>query len=925
MNRSALTQILCFVIVSLVGASDGRAQVLTGNLSGMVSDETGAVLPGASVRLSSPALIGGASVRVTNEKGQFRWPDLAPGLYTLDVELTKFARYREEAIPVGVGAHIERTVTLNLEGLAESVAVQAEGSTVDVRRSGLANRYGLDQLKSIPVRRYSMFDFIKASPGVSPTSPSSGTDNSMSVFGSGANENLFLLDGTNFTCPCSGGAAPQPDVDVIQEVQIDSIGASAEYGNIQGAVINIVTKQGGNEVSYDASYYWQSDDLTNHPVEVACTSCSLPRTRYTRATYRDLTTHLGTPIVRDRLWFFGGYQYLRDSDSQPGTEPLFPRSSKYDKVFAKGTWQITPRLKLLSSFHDEFWASPERPTLSRPFETTVRTTGSRPTATFGHLTHILGANTLWDARVSRFVAPQRSRPNVGTGDISNHSDVATGLSSGGPAQFGGLTLIRTTAKASVSHYRSGWLKADHELKIGGQVENGKHFAYTVLSGGVRYIDNNGAPFQAVFRDPFTTGGQFITTGAFASDAVRIGQRLTVNLGVRVDHNRAISQDLARRDAQGRETNDTIRGLGTLYKWNVVSPRLGMTAKLTADGRTVLRASYGRFHQGVLTGELAPVHPGLTPTTTAAFEAATGRYSRIISIVNPTINLRLNPDTHSPRTDQIGIGVDREVGRRIAVAVSFVHKEGRDFIGWTDTGGLYRPETRTLADGRTIPVFVLTNSTAARRFLLTNPSDYELKYDGVLFALEKRWSAGWQAFGSYGWSRVEGLQPFSGAPAGSGQFSSTFGGGSTLGRDPNSLTNARGRLPNDRPHMFRLMGSVVVPRTRFVVATNLQYFTGLPWAATTQISLPQGLQRVLLETPGSQRLSSQTLVDLRVSRTFTVGGSTKIELLVDVLNALNDHAEEGLADDNRFSTNFARPSVFMDPRRAMVGIRLAIPQ
>ena len=122
---------------------------------------------------------------------------------------------------------------------------------------------------------------------------------------------------------------------------------------------------------------------------------------------------------------------------------------------------------------------------------------------------------------------------------------------------------------------------------------------------------------------------------------------------------------------------------------------------------------------------------------------------------------------------------------------------------------------------------------------------------------------------------------------------------TFGRDPNDLTNAYGRLPNDRPHMFRAMGSVDVPRTGFVVAANLQYFTGKPWAATTTVALPQGSQRILLEPRGSRRLSSQTLLDLRVSKTIRFGGVGRVELLVDVLNALNETAEESLANDNQF--------------------------
>jgi hypothetical protein len=117
-----------------------------------------------------------------------------------------------------------------------------------------------------------------------------------------------------------------------------------------------------------------------------------------------------------------------------------------------------------------------------------------------------------------------------------------------------------------------------------------------------------------------------------------------------------------------------------------------------------------------------------------------------------------------------------------------------------------------------------------------------------------------------------------------------------------------------------MGSVVVPRTGLVLAANLQHFSGKPWAASTQVSLPQGDQRILLEPRGTRRLSSQSLLDLRVSRTF---GSTqsRVELLLDVLNVLNDTAEEAVATDNLFSPNFGRPTLFMDPRRAMVSVRL----
>ena len=195
------------------------------------------------------------------------------------------------------------------------------------------------------------------------------------------------------------------------------------------------------------------------------------------------------------------------------------------------------------------------------------------------------------------------------------------------------------------------------------------------------------------------------------------------------------------------------------------------------------------------------------------------------------------------------------------------------------------------------------------------------------AMEKRRSNGWQAFSSYTWSKAYGLLPSSNTSAGGTQTSTVSPPQpSTFGRDPNDLTNARGRLPNDRPHMLRVMGSVDVPRTGFVLAANLQQFSGKPWTAAAQVALPQGAQRVLLEPRGSRRLSSQTLLDVRLSTAITVGKLGRIDLLLDVLNLLNDPAEESLATETMMtetvlSPTFGQPVSFMDPRRVMVGVRL----
>jgi hypothetical protein len=858
---------------------------------------------------------------LTSEGGQFRFPNLAPGSYTLDIDMPGFASYHEEDIRIGASSTLERTVVLKVKGVAESIVVEGTGSRTEARDSGFETHFGQEYLKEIPTRRYSMFDLIRAAPGVSPTSPSSGTVNTVSSLGAGVNENLFLIDGTNFTCPCQGVSRAEPSVDVIQEIQIQSVGASAEYGNIQGAVFNVVTKQGGNSFAYDASYYGQPAGLTGQPVLLPLAGTQ-GLTGYERIKYRDFTTNLGGPLHRDRVWFFTGYQYLRDYDSQPGADPKFPRTYEQNKIFGKLTWQLKPNLQLFQSLNYESWVNPQIPTFLVPFAATQRMHAHVPAMTFSHLTHTLSANTLWDVRVGRFVFSRRDDPSTGSFTTPNRFDQNTGLNSDAPQQIGGVTIIRTTGKATLNHYQRQFLGASHAWKLGMEVEKGEHRQPIVIPTGIRYVDKSGQPYQAVSRAPAIAGGQFISEALFVTDGVTIKDRLTINAGLRFDHSRAISQDLHTVDFRGNETSDSVRGLGTLYTWNLVSPRFGVTTKLSRDNRTVLRASYGRFHQGVLTGEDSQNHPGLTPITTMQFDPATGGYTTFVNVLDPKINLRIDPHTRSPRTDEYSIGVDRELGGRLSVSVAYIRKAGTDYIGWTDVGGQYRDDTRTLPDGRIIPVHVLVNSQADRRFVVTNPSGYNVRYNGLVIAAEKRPFKGWEVFGSYTYSKVYGLQFDSGTTPGGAQQSTIAGSTTTFGQDPNDLTNARGRLPNDRPNIFRVMGKAAVPRTGLSFSTNFQYFSGKPWAATALVPLggPQGDRRIFLEPRGSRRLSSQSLLDMRLSKRILLRESASIELLVDVLNVLNDKAEEEIGSDNLFSSTFGRPTIFMDPRRAMFGVK-----
>ena len=291
---------------------------------------------------------------------------------------------------------------------------------------------------------------------------------------------------------------------------------------------------------------------------------------------------------------------------------------------------------------------------------------------------------------------------------------------------------------------------------------------------------------------------------------------------------------------------------------------------------MLRANAGKFSQGLLTGEIASIHPGRAMSTTT--QVATG----VTTIRDPSRVVHGSGDPAAVHRISTSIGVDREVGSRLAVSVAYVRKDGHDFIGWKELAGEYREEPAKLIDGRIVQVWRLTTPSEARLFQLTNPEDYSLTYNGLVIAAERRRSHGWQAFGSYTLSRAYGLQPSSGTTAAGPQVATvgsppaSFAPGVTFGQDPNDLTNARGRLPNDRPHMARVMTSVDVPRTGLVVAANLQHLSGKPWAKTALIHpIETAAKPVLIEprgTSGSRRRHCSTSASRERSASAMVDGS-----------------------------------------------------
>ncbi len=433
---------LCTAVALLAAPSPGWAQRTTGDIRGVITDESGAVLPGVTVTLRGPA-VQGAPTTVSNESGVYRFPNLAPGVYEIEVELAGFGNRKQTNIPVTLGITQEVPVQMSVSTQQETVVVVAESPIVDAATTELSTSMTREWVENAPQRRFTFFDLINGSPGVSMGNTSGSRSQS---FGSATNENLYLLDGTDFTAPLSGAAWPWPNTDAIEEVQVLSLGANAEYGNVAGAVFNIVTRQGSNQFHGDSNIYYQNQSLTSGNTTA---EQNLPSgDPYNRAKFIDSTTQLGGPILRDKLWFFGSFQYQEDHESQPGTPAEFPAKSNAKRYFYKFNYSLNQNHRLQFQVHDDFYEIPERASADNAPSSIGLNAGHNPSPGLLY-TAVINPTTVFEARYSGFYGTADTLPlNGGPKNARRFQDLDTGNVTGGIST--GTTASRSRPRSPAS-------------------------------------------------------------------------------------------------------------------------------------------------------------------------------------------------------------------------------------------------------------------------------------------------------------------------------------------------------------------------------------------------------------------------------------------------------------------------------------------
>ena len=956
------------------------AQEITGQIYGKVTDVQGLGVPGATVTVTSPNHIK-AEVRTTSELGTYRVLRLHPSSnYTVMVELTGFQTATYTEIILRAGMIIAVDATLSPSGVEESVTVVGTSPLIDIKSSQAMRTLERERLENIPLGR-DYDDLLTSMAGIIDTEYQFAP--AQSVLGSDPRGNLYLIDGAVANDTTVGYILTEIPIDMIEEVQVTTTGQTAEFGMSHGGVFNFVTKSGGNDLSGSAYMFYKGDslewdNLTAEEVEQAGgVGTSVIKDQDVGGTF-------GGPIKKDAVWFFGNIRRLNHSLQQP-IIPTQPFETNQTHSFLKVTAQLASATRLYGSVtsrnQDRY---PSNVTSFRnaddPLTWQIQ---KRNQYLFGFgVTHLVGTDTIVDYRFNRqwkeFVHDIPNNPN----GIIGYTDGVTGL------QFGGLTgdlyhmICRCTwgTGANVSHFMEN-ASGSHEFKVGLSVDfpNSERTFTFPDNIDTRQQLSNGVAYRITKEWlPNTQSTGIDRLSFFLQDQWTIGDRLTLNLGVRHVTTEGWLPTQARGGGRWfpEATFQEVRDVINFSTW---APRLGMVYALGEQKRTSIKAYYGRQFKALLTQDMSSVGPSSGGSETYEWNDFNGDLvfqageegDLTSSTLNPVIRDRsdlADPDMTDSYVDSFHFTVEHEVSSNMVASVQATIKRERNLLetivirssgDQTNPFNDYRQINVTnQSTGEPDTIFALRPEFRgdSSRTQMTNPSfadEIYRDYNGIELAVRRRFRDGWQLMAAYNFS------------SSTGNVANDFQGTTTRNRiynSPNEFIRAIGPLALDAPHQFKLQGTYTLPYD-VLLSGFYQAQTGFPIKLiesdqSIQGSYkqrfyplcpsgsagggakgdggggggcqqpPLGLPGIVVEgnidtaalQAGGIRHDFRHKIDVRVEKQFPFGDGLKLGLILDVFNLGNVSRIQSYKSLQLDNANFLIPGSFEAPRILRLGVR-----
>jgi outer membrane receptor protein involved in Fe transport len=848
------SRFLFLAAVVLLAAGSLLAQGTTGTLTGVVTQD-GNPLPGVTVTATSPNLQG-TRTDVTNNAGGYNFGALPPGDYTVRFELAGLQPLTRR-VHVGVSQVATVDAALTLSAVAEAITVTAAAPAV-AETTQVQTNFQQDLIEDLPIGR-NIVAITGLAPGVV-----TGV-NGFQISGGMSFDNLYTVNGAVIQENLRGQPHNLFIEDAIQETTIQTAGVSAEFGNFTGGVVNAITRSGTNEFSGSLR-----DSLTNprwtsrspsifQLVSNAPVLQEAPDNPDTLNSVYEAT--LGGRIIRDRLWFF-----LAGRQSETNTPGTFSASTRqYNRTTtderreAKLTAAITSRHNIIGSFMDAPVTQTNNCQLGcfdeEALDPYIGFPNNFITAFYNG---VITDNFLIEGK---FTQVNFEFDSLGDDD----ADFATGtpirLQAPGfntvtnAPPFGGFRLTDARNNDTIglkgTYFWGTRALGNHNVVFGGErfheTRKSNNFQsttdYQIFSRTRAPISGNGTtptlvsliPVQGgVIRDfvayfPIelqSQGSDLNADGFYINDNWNLNSNWSFNLGARLDR-----QD--GQDSKGATIADDRK----------ISPRVGVTYDVAANGRIRLNANYGTY-----VGRLAETVAGLgsaagTPSTfqyayegpelrdlpTAEvarrffewFNANGGTNRPLVGANIPGFNTRLQGTLITPSVDEWTVGASTQLSRGFFRA-DYIHRDWQDFYaGFAST-----------------QIGTVTNELGQRSdlTLIGNSNDLERTYDAVEVQGQWRVTSRLNLGGNYTWSETKGN--VTGEDTGGGPFASITKNFYPEYRGDHSWHNPIGLLNTDQTHKARAWATMDFQTFlgNFNVSVLQRFDSATPYSLTGTIDI-----------------------------------------------------------------------------------------
>ena len=543
-----------------VAAAPAFAQVSTtsGSINGKVTDTSAAVLPGVTVTIASPNMQGTRN-DVTDQQGDYRFPGVPPGDYRITYELPGFGTVVREGVRVGLGFTATVNTEMRVASLQETVTVTGESPVVDVSSTTSATNFGQERLAALPNAR-DFWTVLAATPAmvvnrIDVAGSAAGTQTGYSAYDTIADQHRPMVEGIVNT-EGTGAAGWYYDYGSIDEVAIETKGHTAEMP-WPGVWSNFIAKSGGNSYHGKIHADYQNKGVQSQNIDDSATflcpggRCGnlQPSDLNRLESYYDVNGDVGGYLKRDKLWWYGS---LRDQNIKVAL-PNFPVKAfetGLRNISAKGTYAISTNNKVTAYAG---WGRKSQPNRLDTFvigATTARHSSEESTwqqLYWGH-TYKAGYETvLSDSSFAEIRGGQFKYvwPNYRYSESPAYQDIGNQIVSGGNRDGWFRTPSRNQIAGSMTYFKGG-MAGEHSFKVGGEWfretftdERGVAGVQGVIPGDTLHILNNGAPAEVyLFATPSVSEQGLSTLGLFVQDSWRLNNRLTFNVGLRLDRYRA---------------------------------------------------------------------------------------------------------------------------------------------------------------------------------------------------------------------------------------------------------------------------------------------------------------------------------------------------------------------------------------------------